>query len=306
MQKLLENRSLYLIVTTLLTVCVGAGTAKVSQVKSTSNGPKALIIEPSKELAEQTLNNVKQFKKYVENPKLRHGCTRPVIGNLWFLFPSTRWGQSLILNLTPVAFAAGSCWWLAVFLLRINSLLLNKGCVDNTVKGFFVCVPFYSDFKNELFLCTVPSLVFLCPLFSCDIPLCDLVIRLTLSWVPLVDWTTSFPLENWACPKCASWSWMNVYVQSTVEKQCFHWPKTRSYLFMFVLFPAAFDDLFSEHVLFLPQDGLLSAGYTDFINRIHNQTPQVTSDGKRLQVIPRMSLSATINRVCSESCRAFY
>lgn len=38
-------------------------------------------------------------------------------------------------------------------------------------------------------------------------------------------------------------------------------------------------------VLSVPQDGLLSAGYTDFINRIHNQIPQVTSDGKRLQVI---------------------
>lgn len=44
----------------------------MSQVKTSSNGPKALIIEPSKELAEQTLNNVKQFKKYVENPKLRY------------------------------------------------------------------------------------------------------------------------------------------------------------------------------------------------------------------------------------------
>ncbi|TWW68967.1 ATP-dependent RNA helicase DDX1 [Takifugu flavidus] len=47
------------------------GSAKVSQVKTSSNAPKALIIEPSKELAEQTLNNVKQFKKYVDNPKLR-------------------------------------------------------------------------------------------------------------------------------------------------------------------------------------------------------------------------------------------
>ncbi|XP_016093959.1 ATP-dependent RNA helicase DDX1-like [Sinocyclocheilus grahami] len=39
------------------------GSAKVSQVKSISNAPRALIIEPSKELAEQTLNNVNQFKK---------------------------------------------------------------------------------------------------------------------------------------------------------------------------------------------------------------------------------------------------
>lgn len=53
-------------------LCVSAGSAKVSQVKTSSNGPKALIIEPSKELAEQTLNNVTQFKKYVENPKLRY------------------------------------------------------------------------------------------------------------------------------------------------------------------------------------------------------------------------------------------
>lgn len=50
---------------------VCAGSAKVSQVKTSTNEPKALIIEPSKELAEQTLNNVKQFKKYVDNPKLR-------------------------------------------------------------------------------------------------------------------------------------------------------------------------------------------------------------------------------------------
>lgn len=56
-------------------LCVCVGTAKVSEVKATSNAPKALIIEPSKELAEQTLNVVKQFKKYVENPKLRYDST---------------------------------------------------------------------------------------------------------------------------------------------------------------------------------------------------------------------------------------
>lgn len=49
----------------------------MSQAKAASNAPKALIIEPSKELAEQTLNVVKQFKKYVDNPKVRYGylCT---------------------------------------------------------------------------------------------------------------------------------------------------------------------------------------------------------------------------------------
>lgn len=39
------------------------------------------------------------------------------------------------------------------------------------------------------------------------------------------------------------------------------------------------------------QDGLLTAGYTDFIMRIYNQIPQVTSDGKRLQVIKALDFS---------------
>ncbi|KPP75890.1 ATP-dependent RNA helicase DDX1-like [Scleropages formosus] len=47
------------------------GSAQVSQVKNQPNAPKALIIEPSKELAEQTLNHVNQCKKYVESPKVR-------------------------------------------------------------------------------------------------------------------------------------------------------------------------------------------------------------------------------------------
>ncbi|XP_010779596.1 ATP-dependent RNA helicase DDX1 [Notothenia coriiceps] len=57
--------------------------------------------------------------------------------------------------------------------------------------------------------------------------------------------------------------------------------------------PGRLDDLISTGKLSLSQvrflvldecDGLLTAGYTDFINRIHNQIPQVTSDGKRLQL----------------------
>nr|KAF6429171.1 DEAD-box helicase 1 [Molossus molossus] len=47
------------------------GNAQVAQAKLLPNAPKALIVEPSRELAEQTLNNIKQFKKYVDNPKLR-------------------------------------------------------------------------------------------------------------------------------------------------------------------------------------------------------------------------------------------
>ncbi|KAF4801092.1 ATP-dependent RNA helicase DDX1 [Turdus rufiventris] len=48
-----------------------SGSAQVVQAQNLPNAPKALIVEPSRELAEQTLNNVKQFKKYVDNPKLR-------------------------------------------------------------------------------------------------------------------------------------------------------------------------------------------------------------------------------------------
>uniref|UniRef100_A0A673GLA8 ATP-dependent RNA helicase n=1 Tax=Sinocyclocheilus rhinocerous TaxID=307959 RepID=A0A673GLA8_9TELE len=141
------------------------GSAKVSQVKSISNAPRALIIEPSKELAEQTLNNVNQFKKYVDNPKLR-------------------------------------------------DLLIIGGVAA----------------KEQL--------------------------SILESGVDIVVGT-----------------------------------------------PGRLDDLISTGKLDLSQvrflvldecDGLLSAGYTDFIMRVYNQIPQVTSDGKRLQVI-----------VCSATLHSF-
>lgn len=42
------------------------------------------------------------------------------------------------------------------------------------------------------------------------------------------------------------------------------------------------------------QDGLLSQGYGDLINRLHEQIPKVTSDSKRLQMI-----------VCSATLHSF-
>ena len=33
------------------------------------------------------------------------------------------------------------------------------------------------------------------------------------------------------------------------------------------------------------QDGLLSQGNTDLINRLHSRIPKVTADGKRLQMV---------------------
>ncbi|XP_078450511.1 ATP-dependent RNA helicase DDX1 isoform X2 [Lampetra fluviatilis] len=47
------------------------GSTAMAQPKNQPNAPKALIIEPSRELAEQTYNNVCQFRKHVDNPKLR-------------------------------------------------------------------------------------------------------------------------------------------------------------------------------------------------------------------------------------------
>eukprot|EP00064_Thunnus_orientalis_P016415 superscaffoldBa00003253_g16480 len=141
------------------------GSAKVSQVKASSNAPKALIIEPSKELAEQTLNNVKQFKRYVDNPKLRELL---VIGGV----------------------AAKE--QLAALEQGIDIVVGTPGRLDDLISTG----------------------------------------KLSLSQVRFL-----------------------------VLDEC---------------------------------DGLLSAGYTDFINRIHNQIPQVTSDGKRLQVI-----------VCSATLHSF-
>ncbi|KAM9201044.1 ATP-dependent RNA helicase DDX1 isoform 1-T2 [Dugong dugon] len=141
------------------------GSAQVAQTKFLPNAPKALIVEPSRELAEQTLNNVKQFKKYIDNPKLRE-------------------------------------------LLIIGGVAARDqlSVLDNGV---------------------------------------DIVVGT----------------------------------------------------------PGRLDDLVStgklnlSHVRFLvldEADGLLSQGYSDFISRIHNQIPQITSDGKRLQVI-----------VCSATLHSF-
>nr|QOS47381.1 DEAD-box DDX1 [Locusta migratoria] len=45
--------------------------ATSSQSKSVKNAPQAIVIEPSRELAEQTYNQIIKFKKYLENPKVR-------------------------------------------------------------------------------------------------------------------------------------------------------------------------------------------------------------------------------------------
>ena len=47
-------------------------------IKRDINAPLALIIEPSKELAEQTFNQIKSFKKYLTNPFLKEVLIRNV------------------------------------------------------------------------------------------------------------------------------------------------------------------------------------------------------------------------------------
>ncbi|KAK2092029.1 ATP-dependent RNA helicase ddx1 [Saguinus oedipus] len=152
------------------------GNAQVTQTKFLPNAPKALIVEPSRELAEQTLNNVKQFKKYIDNPKLSNGYN---------------YGDLTALELLIIGGVAA----------RDQLSVLENGV--------------------------------------------DIVVGT----------------------------------------------------------PGRLDDLVSTGKLNLSQvrflvldeaDGLLSQGYSDFINRMHNQIPQVTSDGKRLQVI-----------VCSATLHSF-
>lgn len=67
--------------------------------------------------------------------------------------------------------------------------------------------------------------------------------------------------------------------------------------------PGRLEDLINTQTLSLSNcrffildecDGLLSAGYGDFIKRVHDQIPKVTADGKRLQMV-----------VCSATLHSF-
>lgn len=66
------------------------------------------------------------------------------------------------------------------------------------------------------------------------------------------------------------------------------WAKT-----LLLLTTMATVDLYCLLCYFM-QDGLLSSGYGDLITRIHKQIPQITPDGKRLQMI-----------VCSATLHSF-
>lgn len=119
------------------------------------------------------------------------------------------------------------------------------------------------------------------------------LIRLTLWWELLAEWTILYPLENSVYPKFAFWSWMSVYVELIyLDEKLLAPVNIRSQVicstyWLITVNVCAIAVQLSSLLFFdslCAQDGLLSAGYSDFINRIHNQIPQVTSDGKRLQV----------------------
>ncbi|KAF5287984.1 hypothetical protein FQA39_LY15566 [Lamprigera yunnana] len=50
---------------------MGQSAAADTPQKRVNNAPQAIIIEPSRELAEQTCDQIKKFKKYLEAPKIR-------------------------------------------------------------------------------------------------------------------------------------------------------------------------------------------------------------------------------------------
>ena len=49
--------------------------AKPLDGKKKQHVPMALIIEPARELAQQTFENIKLFKKYLPSPKLKYVTT---------------------------------------------------------------------------------------------------------------------------------------------------------------------------------------------------------------------------------------
>ncbi|XP_060536122.1 ATP-dependent RNA helicase Ddx1 [Cylas formicarius] len=50
---------------------IGQGSSGEPSTKVANNAPQAVIIEPSRELAEQTCNQIKLFKKHLQNPSIR-------------------------------------------------------------------------------------------------------------------------------------------------------------------------------------------------------------------------------------------
>ncbi|KAJ8669776.1 hypothetical protein QAD02_001035 [Eretmocerus hayati] len=49
----------------------GAGAQNAAPLKPANNAPQAIVIEPSRELAEQTYNQIQKFKKHIKDPEIR-------------------------------------------------------------------------------------------------------------------------------------------------------------------------------------------------------------------------------------------
>lgn len=177
----------------LCSVCVGS--AKVSQVKTSSNGPKALIIEPSKELAEQTLNNVKQFKKYVDNPKLRY---KPKLERINV---PTYVCSSLHFEILP---ADGDCCIgnVSEYVCICRDLLVIGGVAAkeqlSALEQGVSNIKFFQEnlmtFTTLYLLSPCSPVFFMCGFFQT---------RLISLWGHLADWMISYLLVNSVWPKSA-------------------------------------------------------------------------------------------------------
>lgn len=148
-----------------------------------------------------------------------------------------------------------------VWLLKSRWVHLNKEYVTSNI--------YYTEWSEITELCISFHLVFSCPFC---------VAFSQLGWYHRGNtWQTGWSHINWKTQSLpsplSSSGWVCKY------RACCVFSKDLRKLTFF---------------LFVPKDGLLSAGYTDFINRIHNQIPQVTSDGKRLQVLTELQHTRTI------------
>lgn len=176
------------------------------------------------------------------------------------------------LCITFINLSTGSCWWLVVWLPKSSWLLWNRGYVTCTVSKQ-ISKYFKTSWHN---LCS-SSLFDLFPL-SCILLSCVIL---------QLDWHCGGNTRQ------TGWSHIHWEAQSV--------PSPLSRPGWVCMYNTDFNNWFTERDVIpevtypfacvprVPQDGLLSAGYTDFINRIHKQIPQVTSDGKRLQVTLQMN-----------------
>ncbi|NWS85617.1 DDX1 helicase, partial [Toxostoma redivivum] len=253
-----------------------SGSAQVVQTQNLPNAPKALIVEPSRELAEQTLNNVKQFKKYVDNPKLRELL---IIGGVAARdqLSVLEQGVDIVVG-TPGRLddliATGKINLSQVRFLVLDEAdgLLLQGYSD-FINRIHSQIPQITSDGKRLQITKLHSLGFMEGKKGHSTP------QIRESFLPKVDSVKELTVE----PKCRLPREEAVRPLSRRENCIRQLPKVAWKLFLIcILRNVRYLQLHLFYFISM-QDGLLLQGYSDFINRIHSQIPQITSDGKRLQ-----------------------